>query len=326
MASIKKKSSGGGGSNWMDTYGDMVTLLLCFFVLLYSMSTIDEAKWMIIVQSFNKDAIVSTDETPRGPEGDNSNQGGDDMPMTQEEVNEQMDVLFEYLKEAAAAPSTETTMSVSKGDGLIFIRFDDAVFFEGDKWDLQEQGKASLDAIIPALEIAGPYIDSIEISGHTAQAREDSPNTVRGDRTISSNRANEVLIYLQENSDSRVLDPARMTSRGYGQWRPIAPNDTAEGRAQNRRVELTISGKDIENRMEDSIAKYYSETKQDQPELDGVQTGVTPPSTGDSTTGDQTTAEPGEDTDIPEIDHNVLDLLGPDGGASSAIEPSDEDE
>ena len=55
MASIKKKSSGGGGANWMDTYGDMVTLLLCFFVLLYSMSSIDTQKWEWIVQQFNKD-------------------------------------------------------------------------------------------------------------------------------------------------------------------------------------------------------------------------------------------------------------------------------
>ena len=46
MASLKKKKSGGGGANWMDTYGDMVTLLLCFFVLLYSISSIDEQKWM----------------------------------------------------------------------------------------------------------------------------------------------------------------------------------------------------------------------------------------------------------------------------------------
>ena len=61
MASIKKKSSGGGGANWMDTYGDMVTLLLCFFVLLYSMSSIDEAKWKIIVQSFNPSIVDETD-------------------------------------------------------------------------------------------------------------------------------------------------------------------------------------------------------------------------------------------------------------------------
>ena len=50
---LKKKSGGGGGANWMDTYGDMVTLLLCFFVLLYSMSTIDSSKWQALVMSFN---------------------------------------------------------------------------------------------------------------------------------------------------------------------------------------------------------------------------------------------------------------------------------
>ena len=50
---MKKKKSGGGGANWMDTYGDMVTLLLCFFVMLYSMSTLDKEKWIALVQSFN---------------------------------------------------------------------------------------------------------------------------------------------------------------------------------------------------------------------------------------------------------------------------------
>ena len=42
---MKRKKGGGGGANWMDTYGDMVTLLLCFFIMLYSMSTINEEKW-----------------------------------------------------------------------------------------------------------------------------------------------------------------------------------------------------------------------------------------------------------------------------------------
>ena len=55
---MKKKKSGGGGANWMDTYGDMVTLLLCFFVMLYSMSRMDENKWIALVQSFNPDYAV----------------------------------------------------------------------------------------------------------------------------------------------------------------------------------------------------------------------------------------------------------------------------
>ena len=84
MALKKKKGGGEGGANWMDTYGDMVTLLLCFFVLLYSMSTIDQEKWMLIVQSFNKTALVSTDDTPRGPEGDGEQEDGGGMPATTE--------------------------------------------------------------------------------------------------------------------------------------------------------------------------------------------------------------------------------------------------
>ena len=113
MASIKKKSGGGGGANWMDTYGDMVTLLLCFFVLLYSISSIDEAKMMIIVKSFNKDAVVSVDDRPEGPEGDQDNTGGNDMPMTQDEVEVAMEDLLTFLQ---AAAKTSDAISVTSGD------------------------------------------------------------------------------------------------------------------------------------------------------------------------------------------------------------------
>ncbi len=77
----KRQKSSGGGANWMDTYGDLVTLLLCFFVLLYSISTIDQAKWIQIVKSFNPDAkevsqiaenpdIDANDEVPGGVDED----------------------------------------------------------------------------------------------------------------------------------------------------------------------------------------------------------------------------------------------------------------
>ncbi len=291
MASIKKKSGGGGGANWMDTYGDMVTLLLCFFVLLYSISSLDEAKWMIVVQSFNKDAIVSTDDTPRGPDGQQDNDGGDDMPMTQDEVDDALEELYQFLKTAAAATDNTGSIMVSPGDGYVFLSFDDAVFFEGNQYRLRPEGQAVLDYIIPALEEAGPFLDEVRVLGHTAQGNPNQPNTVRGDRTLASNRANEVLIYLLENSDSHLLDPARFISQGYGQWRPIAENDTSEGRAKNRRVEMMISGRDVEDSMDDNIKSYYAETNQEQPQETIIPENI-------------------PEVDAPVIDQHALDMLG----------------
>ena len=289
MASIKKKSSGGGGANWMDTYGDMVTLLLCFFVLLYSISSLDEAKWMIVVQSFNKDAIVTDDTTPKGPTGEQDDSGGNDMPMTQDEVDNALEELYQYLQTAASASDTGS-ITVTPGDGYVFLSFEDAVFFEGNRYQLRPEGQAVLDYIIPALEEAGPFIDEIRVLGHTAQALPDRRNTVRGDRTLSTQRADEVLIYILENSNSQLLDPARCISQGYGQWRPIAENDTAEGRAKNRRVEMMISGRDVQDSMDDNIKSYYAETNQEQPE--------------DTFTGVVT------DIDAPVVDQHALDMLG----------------
>ena len=67
---MKKKKSGGGGANWMDTYGDMVTLLLCFFVMLYSMSTLDKEKWIALVQSFNPTEEVTETQPPSASGGE----------------------------------------------------------------------------------------------------------------------------------------------------------------------------------------------------------------------------------------------------------------
>ena len=254
----KKKSS--GGANWMDTYGDMVTLLLCFFVLLYSMSTIDQEKWMLIVQSFNKNAIVSTDDTPRGPEGEDQDEGGNDMPMTQDEVETALDDLFKYLEEYVKEENYESSVSVSRGDGYVFISFNDAVFFDGDSYVLRPDGKEALNGIIPALSDAGPYIDELRVLGHTAQAAADSPNNPTTDRFLASNRSTVVLLYLQENIPQEQLDPARLVGVQYGQWRPIASNDERESRSQNRRVELIITGRDLENTLSDSIKQYYTMT------------------------------------------------------------------
>ena len=98
---MKKKKSGGGGANWMDTYGDMVTLLLCFFVLLYSMSTISEEKWRAIVTSFNPNATLTPTENS-GNDGplaeDIENPGQDTLEYQQESIDDMIEALFQRLE------------------------------------------------------------------------------------------------------------------------------------------------------------------------------------------------------------------------------------
>ena len=259
MASIKKKSGGGGGANWMDTYGDMVTLLLCFFVLLYSISTIDQEKWMVFVKSFNRDAIDEVEPIP-GPVDDPDGTGGKDLPlpdendMVDEALVELYDYLTEYIESSAVASDS---ISVSMGDDFVFISFDDAVFFDGNKSDLRQDGKIVLDALIPAIAEAGPYIDEVRVLGHTAQSR-NIPNTSIVDRTLAAQRAAVVVAYFQDSIGYEVIHPGRYVAEGYGQWRNVADNSTAEGKARNRRVEIIISGRDLENELNDDYRQYYT--------------------------------------------------------------------
>ncbi len=252
----RNKKSGGGGANWMDTYGDMVTLLLCFFVMLYSMSRMDESKWIALVQSFNPDYAVDEPSQIVVP-GEIANEPVTDLPsaLTQDQVEAALEGLYVSMSEYVASAGLQDMVSLSKGSGYVFISFDDTIFFDGDSSVLKDGGKAILDQIAVPLAEASESINEIRVLGHTAQASPDRPNYVDVDRFLSSDRATVVTIYLQEKN---IIDPARLVSVGYGQWRPIASNDTAETRAQNRRVELIISGIQPDSTEGDSLEQYYT--------------------------------------------------------------------
>ncbi len=267
MAVKRKSGGGGGGANWMDTYGDMVTLLLCFFVLLYSMSTISEEKFKALVQSFNPTSLqTSTDpEGTLGPLADPSegigSQYGLDEPENLAEDQEDIDALLAQLAEmlqqmadAAAAESGEASnIDVTKGDGYVFISFNDAVFFRGESAVIEPTGRAILDQVAEALNMAAPAIDELRIMGHTAQADPNVPNRVERDRTLSASRAANVVIYIQERVN---ISPARIVGMFYGQHRPVDSNATGTTRAHNRRVEMIVTGLDLYNQLGDSLQQY----------------------------------------------------------------------
>lgn len=256
---MRKKSSG-GGANWMDTYGDMVTLLLCFFVLLYSMSTISEEKWKMLVASFNPDALITITENSGndGPNADPNELDGSGMGLSQMDIDEDMQQLYELIMSYINEQNMQDNISVSMGDGKVFVTFNQAVFFAGDSEELRNEAKEILREIAAMLSEVSGSIEEVRIMGHTAQGDPNKPNNVYTDRRLSALRAANTLAYLQQHC---TVDPARLISEAYGQWRPVADNNTSEGRAQNRRVEMVISGRDLEKELADGILNYDTADK-----------------------------------------------------------------
>lgn len=255
----RRKKGGGGGEDcgsWMDTYGDMVTLLLCFFVMLYSMSDINQQKWEMFVKSI----FPNSGDTEQIAINENIAEGEFDVSgllKTDEELPE--DVKPEELWVTLVKKLNESGVdgvSVSRGEGYTFVVFENQAFFNGDSSVLTEDAIRILDVFC---EIIGPEaenISQIEIMGHTAQANPDRMNNPRTDRLLSAMRSAEVAAYIQTKD---VIEPSKLVGISYGQYRSVDTNETREGRARNRRVEFLIvdAGADIKS-MNDYYDEYYS--------------------------------------------------------------------
>lgn len=264
---MKKKKSSGGGANWMDTYGDMVTLLLCFFVLLYSMSTISEEAWKNLVQSFNPYAVmVGESEGGGGPSADGDESGAAPEPvtppedLTQVEIEQDMEQLYMAIQTYISEAGVTESVSVSKDGGKIFVSFSGTAFFKANTYALTAEALPVLDNMSEMLSSVAYSIDEVRVIGHTAQYDADRPNNPETDYMLASQRAAKVVAYIVNNTRNEVLDPAKLVSEGRGQWQPVAPNDTEEGKAMNRRVEMIISGRNLEEELASGeVESYYTD-------------------------------------------------------------------
>ncbi len=239
MARRKKSSGGEGGANWMDTYGDMVTLLLTFFVMLYASSSFDEGKWQYILQAFaSHGKYANTIVAPENPDSIS------DLPFVTDELGEgelpeTFDQLYQYLVNYVEDNKLSDNVEVEKGQANVYLRFQNHIFFSGDSDVLLDSGKQVLNAIGNGIKAVDDKIMLIKICGHTAV----SPGSLKDDMQLSSGRAVNVGNYLRDN---KISAPEKLVSAGYGSYRPVAPNDSEENRAKNRRVEIVIIRKDAD--------------------------------------------------------------------------------
>lgn len=222
MARKRKQAESVNTNEWMNTYADTVTLLLCFFVLLFSFSTINEKKWKEIVESLNGEYPKETvaKGSPFNPEDEENG-------------------VYKKIKTYIENNNLESKVELSKDGDTVTIRFKDAILFDPDKTQLREDGKVILGDMSDALKSSIGLIEMINIEGHTASNPKGLPE-FQDTFAFSTQRAVNVLEYLLTEKN---IDPLKLSAVGYGQYHPLDTNETAEGRIRNRRVEIIVKSK-----------------------------------------------------------------------------------
>lgn len=239
----KRQSQEEEGGSWMDTYGDMITLVLTFFVLLYSMSSMDQSKWQYIAAALSK-AEVQRDNVQvllePNPENDPSAIYDNEVPEIQEEADlVDFEDFYMYLKQVIVSNELQDSVSVEMSKTGVYMRFRDNIFFEGDSDVLLDEGKYILEIISDGIRSINERIKAIRVGGHTAGASNSEVN----EWDLSSGRADSVINYMISLD---ACEPDRFSSAGYGKYRPVDDNDTEAGRRQNRRVEIVFIRNDVD--------------------------------------------------------------------------------
>ena len=261
MAKKRQEDPPKGAPAWQATFADLMNLLLCFFVLLFSMSTVDAQKFELIAASFSKTFSIFTAGSTSIGEGMMIGNGISQLPELDDFINsvgrtaentpemEKMDDLQSEVQAEGLKQSEEMAERIEEaveennlaGDiemqvtaQYVQLTMKGSLLFNSGSAELKEESRPVLNKVGLILEryAAG----TIEIEGHTDNVPMSSRRYANNNE-LSAARALSVFDYMLATTN---LDPARIKTSGRGEYVPIADNSTDEGRAKNRRVEIRI--------------------------------------------------------------------------------------
>ncbi|HDH06386.1 MAG TPA: hypothetical protein ENH01_11905 [Nitrospirae bacterium] len=227
----KRKRRNGGHENverWMVSYADFVTLLFCFFTAMFAISNVDTHKLGKFVESMRTAFNIS------GSRGNAFSviEGVQVFIPTNVELESSVkDALGTLLSESRGDIEVK-----SDGRGVV-VSVADKYFFKSGSSDLRENSRDILDKIASVLN---EYPNMIRIEGHTDNVP-ISNRSFPSNWELSASRAINVAKYFMSQHN---IQPGRISTIGYSEYKPVASNDTPEGRAKNRRVEIVILSKE----------------------------------------------------------------------------------
>ena len=261
MAKRKPEEPPKGAPAWQATFADLMNLLLCFFVMLFSMSTMDAQKFELLAASFNQTfSIFSAGATAIGDgflisngvsqlnelddyiNSTGKSAEGETIPEDLQEAAEMMEQakleaseeLAEVIEEALEEKLLENEIDIEFTSQYVQLTLNGALLFDSGSTELKEEALPILNQV--GIILQQYSTSTIEIEGHTDNVPMSGSKYSNNDE-LSNGRALSVFYYLEENT---TLNPANIKHSGRGEYIPIADNSTPEGRAQNRRVEIRI--------------------------------------------------------------------------------------
>ncbi|KUK13555.1 MAG: flagellar motor protein MotB [Synergistetes bacterium] len=229
----KRKEEAKGGAGWLTTYGDMVTLLLTFFVFLFSFSTIDVMQFQKMIFSFKGALGVLTGGKTFDVE---RIIGMGFTGMDAGKLRQQTPYLKEVMKQVERLVQRENLGGEVKlrftREGLV-ITLTESILFDPGSAALKP---SALSVLLELSKILSDIPNDLRVEGHTDNTPISTP-IYPSNWELSSARAASVAKFI---IDRGKIDPRRVSIAGYGQYKPIVPNDTPEHKALNRRVDIVI--------------------------------------------------------------------------------------
>src|SRR6056297_477488 len=233
----KKQVEGSGSPPWMTTFSDLMTLLLTFFILLYSFSTLDAVKFKNVASALQSVLLgeakptIFPNDIPPGDTPTNT-----PVPIEKTVVNKlntELAELYKIVSDYVEHEGLQAEISVRTDRRGVIIDIKERVLFDSGKAVLKEESKEVLEKVVTLVQ---QFDNELIIEGHTDTV---PINTFQfsSNWELSVIRAVNVLRYFTETKD---VDPLRISAAGYGKYKPISTNDNATGRALNRRVNILI--------------------------------------------------------------------------------------
>lgn len=265
MARKKNEEAPKGSPAWMSTFSDLMNLLLCFFVLLFSMSTVDAEKFQQVIASFQSTVSIlpnggasigegqmvsagvrqlefldsyyseiANSKTEDPNDEDSQNGTNSVYEQYQEEELKESEQMASDVQDAVDQAGITDLVDVDFNSEYVQLNLSGAILFETGQAEVMNQAQPLLDKLGKILTKYGDNL--IDIEGHTDNVPIHN-NKYPSNDVLSMYRALNVADYIRGTTD---IDPSHIKSSGRGDYLPIADNSTAEGRALNRRVVIKI--------------------------------------------------------------------------------------